>query len=143
MNSVKNCLGLVAKWFSGVLISRVAIVLLLCAFAALSANAQVENGTFTGTVMDPQGAAVVSADVAVINVGTNFTVNVKTNAEGLYRVPELLIGNYKITVTATGFKKAVKTGLYLGAGLIERVDFKLELGAQTETVRVEASAVQV
>jgi len=37
----------------------------------------------------------------------------------------------------------VKTGLYLGAGTIERVDFKLELGQQSETVVVEAGAVLV
>src|SRR6266852_5240165 len=143
MNCVKNCLGLAAKWFNGVLISRVAIVLLLCAFAALSANAQVQNGIFTGTVMDPQGAAVAGADVVITNIGTNAAVTLKTNAEGLYRIPELPVGTYKFTVAAPGFKKAVKAGLYLGAGAIERVDFKLELGAQTETVMVEAGAVQV
>jgi len=136
-------LGLAAKWFNGVLISRVAIVLLLCAFAALSANAQVQNGIFTGTVMDPQGAAVAGADVVITNIGTNAAVTLKTNAEGLYRIPELPVGTYKFTVAAPGFKKAVKAGLYLGAGAIERVDFKLELGAQTETVMVEAGAVQV
>src|SRR5713226_9163053 len=143
MNSAKNCLGLSAKWFNGVLISRIAMALLLFACAAVSANAQVQNGIFTGTVMDPSGAAVAGADVTIINIGTNATVTLKTNAEGLYRIPELAVGTYKFTVAAPGFKKAVKAGLYLGAGAIERVDFKLELGAQTETVMVEAGAVQV
>src|SRR5713226_3103525 len=143
MKSAKNCLGRAAKCFSGVWISRVAIVLLICAFAALSANAQIQNGIFTGTVADPQGAAVAGADVAITNVGTNNTITVKTNAEGLYRVPELPVGTYKFTVSATGFKKAVKAGIYIGAGAIERVDFKLELGQQTETIVVEAYAVTV
>ncbi len=111
--------------------------------AAVSANAQVQNGIFTGTVIDPQGAAVAGADVAITNIGTNETITVKTGGEGLYRVPELPVGNYKFIVTATGFKKAVKSGLYLGAGALERVDFKLELGQQSETVVVEAGAVQV
>src|SRR5712692_7891171 len=121
MKSVKNCLGLAAKCFSGVLLSRVAILLLICAFAALSANAQVQNGIFTGTVTDPQGAAVAGADVVILNIGTNNTVTAKTNAEGLYRVPELPVGTYKFTASASGFKKVVKAGLYLGAGVIERV----------------------
>ncbi|HET8922329.1 MAG TPA: TonB-dependent receptor [Candidatus Acidoferrum sp.] len=143
MNSAKNSVWSAAKKCSGALISRVAIALLLFAVAALSANAQVQNGIFTGTVTDPQGASVPSADVAITNVGTGNTVTVKTGSEGLYRVPELPVGNYRITVTAPGFKREVKANLYLGAGVIERVDFKLELGQATETVEVEAGAVQV
>src|SRR5712691_4421104 len=143
MKCAKNCLGLAAKCFSGVWISRVAIVLLICAFAVLSAKAQIQNGVFTGTVADPQGAAVAGADVAITNVGTNNTITVKTNAEGLYRALELPVGTYKFTVSATGFKKVVKSGIYIGAGAIERVGFKLELGQQTETIVVEAYAVQV
>src|SRR5260370_2920104 len=143
MISANNCSGFSAKFFNGPLISRIAIALLFFVVAAVSANAQVQNGIFTGTITDPQGAAVAGADVAITNVGTNATVNSKTNAEGLYRVPELLVGTYKITVSAAGFKKEVKSGLYLGAGVMERVDCKLELGQQSETVVVEAGAIQV
>jgi Carboxypeptidase regulatory-like domain/TonB dependent receptor len=143
MSFAKNCTEFSTKLFNGALISRIAVALLFLAIAAVSANAQVQNGIFTGTVMDPQGAAVAGADVAITNIGTNETITLKTSAEGLYRVPELPVGTYKFTVTAPGFKKAVKSGLYLGAGTLERVDFKLELGQQTETVMVEAGAVQV
>src|SRR6202007_1592071 len=111
--------------------------------AALSANAQVQNGIFTGTVMDPSGAAVANAEVSITNLGTNETIAAKTNAEGLYRAQELPVGSYKFTVAAPGLKKAIKSGIYIGAGVIERVDFKLELGSATETVMVEAGAVQV
>src|SRR5260370_20273882 len=114
-----NCSGFSAKFFNGTLISRIAIALLFFVVAAVSANAQIQNGIFTGTVADPQGAAVAGADVAITNVGTNNTITVKTNAEGLYRVPELPVGTYKFTVSATGFKKAVKAGIYIGAGAIE------------------------
>src|SRR5229473_885693 len=143
MSSANNCSGSSAKFINGALLSRIAVALLFFAIAAVSANAQVQNGIFTGTVTEPQGAAVANADMTITNVGTNATVTIKTNAEGSYRIPELLVGTYKFTVAAPGFKKAVKSGLYLGAGVIERVDFKLELGQQTETVMVEAGAVQV
>ncbi len=109
----------------------------------MPAHAQMTNGIFTGTVTDPQGAAVVGAEVTITNVGTDSTVTVKTTAEGSFRVSELAVGTYKFTVTAAGFKKAVKAGLYLNSGVIERVDFKLELGQQSETVVVEAGAIQV
>src|SRR6267378_2143216 len=143
MNSVNSCFESAAKCFRGVSAWSFFIALLVFAFAAMPAHAQIQNGIFTGTVTDPQGASVGSADVTVMNIGTNATTSVKSNAEGLYRIAELPVGTYKFTVTAPGFKKAVKTGLYLGAGTIERVDFKLELGQQSETVVVEAGAVLV
>ncbi len=143
MNCVNSCFENVAKWFRGASVCSFFISLLLFAFVAMPAHAQIQNGIFTGTITDPQSASVGSADVTVVNIGTNATTSVKSNAEGLYRIAELPVGTYKFTVTAAGFKKAVKTGLYLGAGTIERVDFKLELGQQSETVVVEAGAVLV
>src|SRR5882672_4110596 len=143
MNSVNSCFESAAKCFRGVSAWSFFIALLVFAFAAMPAHAQIQNGIFTGTVTDPQGASVGSADVTVMNIGTNATTSVKSNAEGLYRIAELPVGTYKFTVTAPGFKKAVKTGLYLGAGTIERLDFRLELGQQSETVTVEAGAIQV
>src|SRR6266850_1111441 len=143
MNSVKNYFEMSTRLFRGASLCSCFIALLLLAFAVMPAHAQVTNGIFTGTVTDPQGAAVAGAEVVVTNAGTNATVTVKTNADGLYRVPELAVGTYRLTVTAPGFKKAVKAGVYLNAGVIERLDFKLELGQQTETVMVEANAFQV
>ncbi|HYR75494.1 MAG TPA: TonB-dependent receptor, partial [Pyrinomonadaceae bacterium] len=143
MNSVKNYFEMSTRLFRGASLCGCFVALLLLAFAAMPAHAQVTNGVFTGTVTDPQGASVGGAEVAITNAGTNATVTVKTNADGLYRISELAVGTYRLTVTAPGFKKALKTGVYLNAGAIERVDFKLELGQQTETVMVEAGAVQV
>jgi hypothetical protein len=131
------------KLFRGASLGSCLLALLVLAFAAMPAHAQVQNGIFTGTVTDPQGAAVAGAEVAIVNLGTNETITAKTNAEGLYRAPEVPVGTYRLTVTAAGFKKAVKTGVYLNAGVIERLDFKIELGQQSETVVVEANAFQV
>src|SRR6267143_2778148 len=143
MNSVNSRFESAAKYFRGASVCVFFVSLLLFAFVAAPAHAQMTNGIFTGTVTDPQGAAVAGAEVSITNVGTGSTVTVKTNAEGAYRIPELAVGTYKFTVSAAGFKKAVKAGLYLNSGVIERVDFKLELGQQSETVVVEAGAVQV
>jgi len=143
MNCVGHCCEISTKLLGRASRSAWLLALLVLALAAMPLQAQVQNGIFTGTVTDPQGAAVASAEVVVTNIGTNSTVTVKTGTEGSYHVPELQVGTYKFTVSAPGFKKAVKAGIFLGAGAIERVDFKLEVGAQSETVTVEASAVQV
>ena len=118
----------------------------LCAALLLfasPASAQVQNGVFTGTVTDPQGASVPNADVTITNIGTGEKVAYKTNTEGLFRASELLVGSYNITVKAAGFKTAVKSGIYLGAGAISTVNFRMEIGEASQTVTVEAGAVQV
>src|SRR6266850_3517227 len=143
MNSAKNYIEMSTRLFRGASLCSCFLALLVLAFAAMPAYAQVTNGIFTGTVTDPQGAAVAGAEVVVVNQGTNVTINAKTNADGLFRIPELAVGTYRLTVAAPGFKKAVKAGVYLNAGVIERLDFRLELGQQSETVTVEAGAIQV
>jgi len=143
MKSSSGLFVFLAKQVGVVWLSRMAIALLFFAVAAVFAGAQGVTGTFTGTVTDAQGAAVPGADVTITNVGTNDRTLAKTNTEGVYRVPELPVGTYEIDVVAKGFKKIVRSGLKLDVGSIERVDFKLEIGQATETVLVEAGALQV
>lgn len=119
-------------------------IISLCIFLlALSAMAQVQNGQFSGTVTDPSGAAVSDAKVTVTNQGTNLSVTTSTNGAGVYNVKELPIGVYKITVQATGFKTYSNVGVTLDAGVIARVDVKMQLGQAREVLEVtgEASAV--
>ena len=99
-----------------VLLSRMAVALLFVAVTAVFVHAQGVNSTFTGTVTDAQGAAVAGADVTIINIGTNDKTLVKTNAEGVYRVPELPVGTYEIDVVSKGFKKIERSGLKLDVG---------------------------
>lgn len=140
MTSSKTFSGCILRYCGlGAIAALCAALLLL----ALPASAQVQNGVFTGTVTDPQGASVPSADVTIVNIGTGESVTYKTNSEGLFRASELLVGSYNITVKAAGFKTAVKSGLYLNAGAISTVNFKLEIGQASQTVTVEAGAVQV
>ena len=109
---------------------------------ALSAPifAQGTNAVFTGTITDPSGGVVPQAEVKVINLGTALTLSVKSDSGGLYRATELPVGQYKIEVSAKGFKTSVRNFLTLNAGTIERVDFQLELGESKQVVTVEGGA---
>jgi hypothetical protein len=108
------------------------------------ATAQVQNGQFTGTVLDPSGAAIPNAKVTVTNTGTNLSSTITTSQTGLYNARELPPGTYRITAEAPGFRTSTNTAVTLNAGSIQRVDFKMELGQATQTVEVsgEAAAVQ-
>ena len=120
-------------------------VLALALALGLSAPlaAQVQFGAFTGVVTDPSDAVIPGADVTVRNIGTGLAYKVQTDSSGGYRVVELPPGTYKIEVSVAGFKTLAKTGLKLSAGTIERVDFKLEVGAKTEVITVEATPSMV
>ena len=67
---------------------------------SLSAFAQIQNGQFTGTVVDPSGAAIANAKVTVTNAGTNLSVTTTTGPAGLYKFNELPAGTYQITAEA-------------------------------------------
>lgn len=119
-------------------------VLALTLFAALAltvtAFAQIDTGSFTGTVEDPSGAVIPGAAITVTNQGTNRSVSAQTGSSGAYRVQSLSPGLYTIKAEAKGFKTAVNKDLELTVGAVQRVDFRMELGQATQTVTVEGAA---
>jgi hypothetical protein len=124
---------------------RLQFCLVVFAVLALtfSAVAQVSNGQFSGTVLDPTGAAVSGAKITVTNQGTNLTITTTTNSSGNYTARELPVGTYKLTAEAAGFKTVSDNNVVLNAGVIAHVDFKLTLGKASEVVEVTGAAAQV
>ena len=101
------------------------------------------TGTILGQVSDPSGAAVVGAAVKAENLGTGLTRTAATNTDGVYLIPALPAGTYKITVENSGFKVFSQTGITLQVGQNARVDAPLAVGAVTESVNVSGSALSV
>src|SRR5262245_54916247 len=87
--------------------------LLLSLPVAFVLFAQGELGTFNGTITDPSGAAIAGAAVKVVNPETGVEFNTKTNDAGIYRLPSLPAGTYRITVSSAGFKSAVRENVVL------------------------------
>jgi hypothetical protein len=102
--------------------------------------AQEFRGSITGTVLDPQSAVVPGARVTVTETQTNVSQTTTTNSTGFFEVPLLNPGIYSVTVEATGFKKAVRSGLQLSVGGRLHVEMRLEIGAVAESVEVTAAA---
>ena len=95
--------------------------LLLLSLFSLAAFAQVDRGTFTGTVSDASGGTVPNARINIRNTATGAVADVTTNEAGQYARPNLPIGPYRITVDADGFKKFVRSELNLGVAETLRV----------------------
>jgi hypothetical protein len=66
-----------------------------------------------GIVKDAQGAVVPGVPIEAQNLATNEISHATTNPAGSYAFPVLPIGTYRVTVSATGFKKAVRDKLEL------------------------------
>jgi carboxypeptidase family protein/TonB-dependent receptor-like protein len=123
-----------------------AVVLLILGISCSdSASAQVAGGTLSGTITDPSGATVPQARVVIKNVATSVERVVTTNTEGFYAAPNLLPGEYQVTVTAKGFNTEIKTGIVLTVGMQQVFDLGLHVGTPSTRVEVttEAPAVQV
>jgi hypothetical protein len=117
----------------------VLLVCALCVLLALPTFGQRITGDIAGNVTDSSGAVVPNATVTAENLGTNEQRNISTTESGGYRIPDLAIGQYKVTVTAQGFKTSVQNVQVLSGALIH-ADFRLQIGQRTETVEVEGAA---
>lgn len=114
---------------------------LLCLLVSASlAVAQRDLGTVTGTVTDPQGAAVPNAKVTITDDATGVSNDTVTNEAGTYTRPALNPGTYTITVDAPGFQKAQQKGVVVNPGAPVAVNLTLQVGNATQTVEVTASA---
>lgn len=114
----------------------------LASLIALGVNAlgQTSTGTIRGTVLDPTGATVPGAEVKVTNLATNVVTTVITTGAGVYVVPGLIPGNYRVEVAVSGFKSIRQEPVNLFTATTTTLDFKLEVGETTQTVDVQASA---
>src|ERR1700747_1695194 len=80
----------------------VAAVLVLLS-AGLMAQTTVSTGSIVGTVTDPSGALLSSADVSITNAATGQTIETTSNSAGAYSSGPLSPGTYKVQVSQKGF----------------------------------------
>ncbi|HEV2380064.1 MAG TPA: TonB-dependent receptor [Terriglobia bacterium] len=105
------------------------------------AKAQVLYGSVSGSVTDASGAVIPGAKVTLTNDSTGLARTDTTDSAGLYRLLDLPGGTYTITVSATGFEAFKKTNIPLVIGQVNEQDLQLVVGATTQTVTVEGSAL--
>ncbi len=100
--------------------------------------AQGERGGFNGTVTDTTGAVLPGVTVTAIETQTNVETKATTNDSGVYRLPYLPPGLYKITVSKTGFRPSAADQVTLRVAQTLTLDFKLEVGQVSESVSVSS-----
>jgi len=116
-----------------------------CAFAlsllaaAAVALPQSDRGAIAGSVLDSSGAAVANAKITASGAETGTVYTTTSTATGAYRIPDMRVGPYNVSVTSSGFKTAEKTGVVVQINTITSLDFTLQPGDVKETLTVVAS----
>jgi hypothetical protein len=113
------------------------LTLLYC----IPAFGQVIKGSISGTAVDPQGAVVPGAQVKATNTETGVVQTTTTDNSGLFHFNLIPVGNYKIEISAQGFKTAVQGGILVAAGRDSGVGtIRMTVGEASTTVEVTAEA---
>ena len=76
---------------------------------------QSPNGNINGLVLDPSNQLIVGAEVIAVNDVTAVQYTTKTNNEGVYVLPNLPPGPYRVQVSKVGFKTIIRPDIILNA----------------------------
>jgi hypothetical protein len=120
--------------------TRVWVVVGLLVAGSPAAMAQVGVGQVTGIVKDEEGAAVAGATVTATNVNTAAARRAVSSSGGLYALPGLLPGVYRVDVNLAGFRPTVRDGIQVETGETIRLDFDVAVGGVRESLTVTADA---
>jgi hypothetical protein len=121
-------------------LSLVALVLVVLAMMPVRASAQLAGtATIEGTVTDSSGAVVAGADITAQNLATGTVTTRVSTGSGFYSLSPLEVGDYRVTVSAPGFEKLVRTDIHVDGMQVLALDLSLKVGAATATVTVSTA----
>ncbi len=103
-------------------------------------SAQEVTASIVGTISDQSGAAVAGANVKANSVERGLAYTAVTNDDGLYRISQLPVGTYNLTVEKPGFSSVSHTQFVLTVNQVARIDIALKVGQVSETVEVTGAA---
>jgi len=112
----------------------------LCLLLQTTAIAQSDRGSIAGSVVDSTGAAVSGASVVARGAATGSFYKTVTTPDGVYRIGDIAIGRYDITVAVPGFKSSVQTGVEIQINTVTALNITLQPGDVKEEVTVLSDA---
>jgi hypothetical protein len=99
-------------------------------------------GAISGTVQDPTGAVVPNAKLTLRDEKTGISRDATSTELGTFLFPDLAVGTYEVTVTATGFQNSRVAGIGVSTSQTTDVRVNLTVGSATETVTIEGGSFQ-
>jgi hypothetical protein len=120
--------------------ARLSALLAVAAASGMILQAQITTATIVGTVRDSSGAVIPKSNIEARAVATNLTRSTVTDADGAYILTNLPVGEYEVSMTASGFRKEIQQGIILQVQQVARIDVTLQPGSLSESVSVVAAA---
>jgi hypothetical protein len=116
------------------------LLLLLVAFCSARGRAQSDSAEISGRVTDPSGALIRGAEVRLRDIARGTVTTTKSNRDGIYIFPFVQPGRYSVSVGALGFKSLDLVNLTANAQDHIQQNFRLPVGAPSESVTVTSDA---
>lgn len=126
----------------GRLLTTLGFAVLAILLLAPSVSAQTVGATLSGTVADPSGSVIPSAQIVIRNTGTGSVTTVTSNAQGFYSASNLQAGDYEVRTTASGFAPT-ESRLKLEVGGQQLVNIGLQPGSVTQSVEVKDTPADI
>jgi Carboxypeptidase regulatory-like domain len=114
-------------------------LLRMLVIVCFSVSAQSNFATLSGRITDPSSAPVSGAEVVATARATDAVRNAATNEQGLYEFPNILPGEYTISVKAPGFPVRTEN-ILLEVGQHMGLDLALQLSEKHEEISVVGTA---
>ena len=109
-----------------------------CAGVFAQATSQI-----SGTVKDATGAVVAGAEITVTQTATGVSRTARSDSGGVYSLPSLGLGPYRMEVKKEGFTTYLQSGIVLQVAEGPTIDPVLQVGVVSQTVQVEAAAAMI
>lgn len=122
---------------------RVILASIFAVVLGVSVFAQSPTGSIGGIVFDADARTIPGAEIIVVNDLTRVQYETKTNGMGIYAVPNLPPGPYRIQASKAGFKTLIKPDIILNVQDAITVNFTLPIGATSIAVTVEGGAPMI
>jgi Carboxypeptidase regulatory-like domain len=101
------------------------------------------TGSILGYVRDKSGAVLPNATVTATLTATGYSRTVNTDTSGQYSILALPPGRYRLTASVQSFQQGVIDNVDLNVNDALHFDFDLQVGSVSESVSVDANALQV
>jgi hypothetical protein len=114
--------------------------ILLAVYSLVAAQQTVTSASLSGRIEDATAAVVNGANLVATNLATGQKWTTSTDSEGRYRFPYLQVGDYSLSVQATGFSSLTKD-LTLAVGQSIDLPLRMEVESVQAQVNINAEAI--
>jgi hypothetical protein len=116
-------------------------IFFLCFATPLAA--QGDRGAITGVISDAAGAVMPNVEVTATQTGTGTTFKGVSTGVGVYRIPYVPAGTYRVSASQTGFKKAVVEPVVVAVAAVVTANLQMQVGEAVESITVNAEATHL